>query len=135
VFIAIAPYRQFLLLILVYCLCLLQTTVREALVVSATLRLWETRDKALVEAFVDEVLQLVELDSTRDALVRGLKSTGLSMPHAPIIIVDAALGWVRNCTRQGLQLPLHLAKIRSDRHAKSVTQLQQLLTFGNGVPV
>jgi hypothetical protein len=48
----------------------LQTTVREALVVSATLRLWETRDKALVESFVDEVLQLVELDSTRDALVR-----------------------------------------------------------------
>jgi hypothetical protein len=55
------------------CLCLLQTTVREALVVSATLRLWETRDKALVDSFVDEVLQLVELDSTRDALVRRLK--------------------------------------------------------------
>jgi hypothetical protein len=59
------------------CICLLQTTVREALVVSATLRLWETRDKALVEAFVDEVLQLVELDSSRDALVRRLAKQGL----------------------------------------------------------
>jgi hypothetical protein len=46
--------------------------VREALVVSATLRLYEGRDKALIESFVDEVLQLVELDSTRDALVRAL---------------------------------------------------------------
>lgn len=40
--------------------------------VSATLRLWETRDKALIESFVDEVLQLVELDSTRNALVRAV---------------------------------------------------------------
>lgn len=46
--------------------------MREALVVSATLRLWETRDKALIESFVDEVLQLVELDSTRNALVRAV---------------------------------------------------------------
>jgi hypothetical protein len=44
--------------------------VREALVVSATLRLYEGREKHLLEAFVDDVLQLVELSPNRDTLVR-----------------------------------------------------------------
>jgi hypothetical protein len=48
---------------------LLQTTVREALVVSATLRLYEGREKHLLEAFVDDVLELVELTPNRDTLV------------------------------------------------------------------
>lgn len=47
-----------------------QTTVREALQYSAVLRLYGTRDKARIEAFVDEVMGLVELTPNRDALVR-----------------------------------------------------------------
>lgn len=49
----------------------LQTTVREALVVSATLRLYDTRDKHTIESFVDDVLDLVELQPNKEALVGG----------------------------------------------------------------
>ncbi|KAF6261001.1 ATP-binding cassette transporter [Scenedesmus sp. NREL 46B-D3] len=68
-----------------------RTTVREALVVSATLRLWETRDKALVESFVDEVLQLVELDSTRDALVGEPGEWGLSIEQRKRLTIAVEL--------------------------------------------
>lgn len=44
--------------------------MREALVVSATLRLYDTREKDLIESFVDDVLDLVELQPNKDALVR-----------------------------------------------------------------
>lgn len=50
--------------------CVLQTTVREALVNSAMLRLYHTRERGLIESFVDDVMQLVELTPNRDALVR-----------------------------------------------------------------
>jgi hypothetical protein len=50
-------------------MCTLQTTVREALVVSATLRLYDTRDTAMIESFVDDVVDLVELQPNKDALV------------------------------------------------------------------
>jgi len=58
------------------CACV-QTTVREALVVSATLRLYDTREKELIESFVDDVMELVELQPNRDALVSWL----LLHPH------------------------------------------------------
>lgn len=35
----------------------------------ATCRLYDTRDKAVIEEFVDDVLDLVELGPNRDALV------------------------------------------------------------------
>lgn len=37
---------------------------------SCPLRLYDTRDKELIESFVDDVLELVELGPNRDALVR-----------------------------------------------------------------
>jgi hypothetical protein len=43
--------------------------VREALVVSAVLRLYEGRARHLLQAFVDDVLQLVELTPNRDMMV------------------------------------------------------------------
>lgn len=37
--------------------------------VSATLRLYDTREKHLIESFVDDVMELVELVPNKDALV------------------------------------------------------------------
>lgn len=55
-----------------------QVTIRESLIYSAFLRLPKDVDKETKVAFVDEVMELVELDNLRDALV-GLPSvTGLS---------------------------------------------------------
>ena len=45
--------------------------MREALLISAVLRLYHTRDQTLINAFVDNVLDMVELTPIRDALVSG----------------------------------------------------------------
>ncbi|XP_057834764.2 ABC transporter G family member 36 [Cryptomeria japonica] len=55
-----------------------QVTVRESLLYSAFLRLSKDVDRETKIAFVDEVLELVELDNLRDALVGLPGVTGLS---------------------------------------------------------
>ena len=51
-----------------------QTTVREALVFSASLRINGDVDKDTIEAYVDEVMDLVELSSLRGVVVRSTTS-------------------------------------------------------------
>lgn len=62
-----------------------QTTVREALLFSAQLR---TRGETteVITAFVDEVMDLVELTSLRDGLVSA--SASYMCPVCPIVIND-----------------------------------------------
>jgi hypothetical protein len=49
------------------------------LVLFLSCRLYDTREKGLIDEFVDDVLELVELEPNRDALVR--RDTGLATRH------------------------------------------------------
>eukprot|EP00879_Flechtneria_rotunda_P006755 GHRR01007099.1.p1 GENE.GHRR01007099.1~~GHRR01007099.1.p1 ORF type:complete len:1177 (+),score=387.98 GHRR01007099.1:1343-4873(+) len=68
-----------------------RTTVREALVVSAMLRLYDTQNKHMVEAFVDEVMELVELIPNRDALVGMPGDWGLSVEQRKRLTIAVEL--------------------------------------------
>uniref|UniRef100_A0A383WGZ5 ABC transporter domain-containing protein n=1 Tax=Tetradesmus obliquus TaxID=3088 RepID=A0A383WGZ5_TETOB len=68
-----------------------RTTVREALVVSATLRLYDGRERHLLEAFVDDVLQLVELGPNRDTLVGVPGEWGLSIEQRKRLTIAVEL--------------------------------------------
>lgn len=46
-----------------------------------TARLYDTREKELIESFVDDVMELVELEPNKDALVR-LVATTTCTDHA-----------------------------------------------------
>lgn len=56
-------------------------------------RLYDTRDKALIEEFVDDVMELVELQPNRDALVR---HTGQALPACfrHYLTVSTCLLWL-----------------------------------------
>ncbi|KAF6262511.1 ATP-binding cassette transporter [Scenedesmus sp. NREL 46B-D3] len=68
-----------------------RTTVREALVVSATLRLYEGRERHLLEAFVDDVLELVELAPNRNTLVGMPGEWGLSIEQRKRLTIAVEL--------------------------------------------
>ncbi len=68
-----------------------QTTVREALVISAVLRLTHTRDRGLIEAFADEVMALTELGAQRDALVGQPGLFGLSLEQRKRLTIGVEL--------------------------------------------
>jgi len=67
-----------------------RTTVREALALSALLRLPKT-DRAIVEAFVDEVMTLVELNSQAHSLVGLPGQFGLSVEQRKRLTIGVEL--------------------------------------------
>eukprot|EP00878_Enallax_costatus_P036482 GHUV01040973.1.p1 GENE.GHUV01040973.1~~GHUV01040973.1.p1 ORF type:complete len:312 (+),score=73.72 GHUV01040973.1:315-1250(+) len=68
-----------------------RTTVREALQYSAMLRLYATREKALIDSFVDDVMDLVELTPNRDALVGMPGEWGLSIEQRKRLTIGVEL--------------------------------------------
>ncbi|GAB4820274.1 hypothetical protein N2152v2_007320 [Parachlorella kessleri] len=68
-----------------------QTTVREALMFSANLRLPTTVDAATRAKFVDEMMELVELDRLRDAYVGVLGANGLSLEQRKRLTIAVEL--------------------------------------------
>jgi hypothetical protein len=77
--------------------------VREALVVSAVLRLYEGRQRDLLQAFVDDVLQLVELTPNRDMMVRGVHSKGCPLAGS-VLLQMCCQQSLHLCIAQGLLL-------------------------------
>lgn len=72
-------------------LVLLQTTVREALLFSCTLRLYGERSKESLEEFVDDIMQLVELQPLRNALVGVPGQFGLSVEQRKRLTIAVEL--------------------------------------------
>jgi ABC-type multidrug transport system ATPase subunit len=72
--------------------CSPQATVREALLFSARLRASGFIDRATLNVFVDEVIELVELGPLRDALVGGSgEGNGLSVEQRKRVSVAVEL--------------------------------------------
>lgn len=70
---------------------MLQTTVREAIELSAVLRLQHTRDQATIQSFVDSVMALVELTTQKDSLVGAPGLFGLSLEQRKRLTIAVEL--------------------------------------------